>query len=361
MKKRALITGVTGQDGSYLSKLLLEKGYEVYGIQRRSSTINTHRLDQILKDRTINKNFFLHYGDLSDGTNIVRLVSEIQPDEIYNLGAMSQVQISSDSPEYTANIDGVGALRVLEAIRICGLENKTKFYQASTSELFGKVTEVPQTEKTPFYPRSPYGVAKLYAHWITVNYREMYNLFACNGILFNHESPIRGEEFVTRKITKMVAKIFCGQQGVLSLGNLDTKRDWGYAKEYVEGMWLMLQQESPGDFILATGKSTSVRELVELVFRFIDIEIEWIGERGSLDEIGINKKTGKLLVNIDPRYYRNNEVDLLLGDPSKAKEILGWEAKMNVGELAYKMLRSDIDQINHNNKILNISNRIDAI
>ncbi len=349
MKKKALITGITGQDGSYLAEFLLNKGYEVHGVKRRSSSFNTKRIDHLYVDQHSATNFHLHYGDLSDSTNLIRLVQEITPDEIYNLGAMSHVKVSFDSPEYTANVDGIGTLRLLEAMRICGLQSKTKFYQASTSELYGAAQEIPQTEKTPFYPRSPYGVAKLYAYWITVNYREAYNMFACNGILFNHESPIRGETFVTKKITRAAAGIKSGHQDCLYLGNLDAKRDWGYAKEYVEGMWLMLQQDKPEDFVLSTGKSVSVREFTELAFNIVDIPIEWQGKRGTSEEIGVHKKTGQVLIKIDPSYFRPTEVDILLGDPSKAKKKLGWEAKVSVAELARIMVEQDLKDLRENN------------
>ncbi len=343
--KKALITGVTGQDGSYLAEFLLEKGYEVHGIKRRASSFNTQRVDHIYLDPHLNTNFYMHYGDLSDSTNLIRLMQEIRPDEVYNLGAMSHVQVSFESPEYTANVDAVGTLRLLEAIRICGLENKTRFYQASTSELYGLVQEIPQKESTPFYPRSPYAVAKLYGYWITINYREAYKMFACNGILFNHESPRRGETFVTRKITMAAAAIKKGKQDLLYLGNLDAMRDWGYAKEYVEGMWLMLQADKPDDYVLATGKTTSVRDFVEMSFRSAGIEIEWCGERGTIKEYAINKKTGKEVVRIDPRYFRPTEVELLIGDPAKAKEHLGWEPKTSVEELVSIMVNADLEAL----------------
>ncbi|MCC7503220.1 MAG: GDP-mannose 4,6-dehydratase, partial [Flavobacteriales bacterium] len=321
-RKVALITGVTGQDGAYLSELLLNKGYEVHGVKRRSSLFNTDRIDHLYHDmHEKGRPFHLHYGDLTDSVNCLRLVKEIQPDEIYNLAAMSHVAVSFEMPEYTANADGIGTLRFLEAIRILGMEKKTKFYQASTSELYGGVLPRAQNEETPFYPKSPYGVAKLYGFWITKNYRESYNIFACNGILFNHESPLRGETFVTRKITRAVAKIKLGLQDALYLGNIDAKRDWGHAKDYVEGMWLMLQAKKPDDFVLATGKTYTVRHFIDLAFAQVGIKLEWKGK--GVNEKGIDKKTGKTLVAIDKRYYRPAEVDHLEGDPSKAKRVLG--------------------------------------
>ena len=344
MTKTALITGITGQDGAYLAEFLLKKGYIVHGIKRRSSSFNTERIDHLYKDpHERNVNFFMHYGDLTDSTNLIRIVQEVQPDEIYNLAAQSHVQVSFDTPEYTANSDAIGTLRLLEAIRILGLEKKTKFYQASTSELYGKVQEIPQSETTPFYPRSPYGAAKLYAYWVTVNYREAYDMFACNGILFNHESPLRGETFVTRKITMAVAKIKNGLQDRLYLGNLDAKRDWGFAGDYVEAMWLMLQQDEPDDFVIATGKMHSVREFVELAFGEVGIEIQWRGE--GVDEVGVDAATGDVLIEIDPRYYRPTEVELLLGDPAKAKEKLGWEAKVELRELVKMMVDGDLGKL----------------
>ncbi len=344
MQKTALICGVTGQDGAYLTELLLSKGYEVHGIKRRSSLFNTQRVDHVYEDpHRQNVRFKLHFGDLTDSTNLIRIIQEIKPDEIYNLAAQSHVQVSFETPEYTANADAMGCLRILEAIRILGLEKKTKFYQASTSELYGKVQETPQKETTPFYPRSPYGVAKLYAYWITVNYREAYGLFACNGILFNHESPLRGETFVTRKITRAVAKIASGYEDCLYLGNLDAKRDWGHAKEYVLGMWRMLQMSKPQDFVLATGVTTSVREFVKKAFQFVGLELVFKGH-GS-DEKGICLKTGKILVKIDPKYYRPTEVDLLLGDASKAKKELGWEPKISVDELCKEMVHADLYRV----------------
>jgi GDPmannose 4,6-dehydratase len=341
--KKAFITGVTGQDGAYLAELLLDKGYEVHGIKRRASSFNTQRVDHLYVDPHHNTRFKLHYGDLSDSLNVVRLMQLIQPDEIYNLGAMSHVGVSFEVPEYTANADGIGTLRLLEAIRICGLEKKTRFYQASTSELYGLVQETPQSETTPFYPRSPYAVAKLYAYWITVNYREAYGIYACNGILFNHESPIRGETFVTRKITMAAAKIAKGKQDCLYLGNLNALRDWGYAKEYVEGMWRMLQQEKPEDFVLATGKTTSVRDFADMAFKFAGIPLEWKGEKGTVGEIGIRKDNGKVVVKVDPDYFRPTEVDLLIGNPTKAREKLGWSAKTTVEDLAKIMVQSDME------------------
>lgn len=339
--KVALITGITGQDGAYLAELLLEKGYIVHGIKRRSSLINTDRIDHLYQDpHEQNVKFHLHYGDLTDSTNIIRIVQEVQPDEIYNLGAMSHVQVSFDSPEYTANVDALGTLRILEAVRILGLTNKTKIYQASTSELYGLVQEVPQKETTPFYPRSPYAVAKLYGYWITVNYREAYGMYACNGILFNHESPIRGETFVTRKITRAVAAIANGKQDKLFLGNLSAQRDWGHAKDYVEAMWLMLQQDKPEDFVIATGVTTTVRDFVKLAFREAGIEIEFIGEGAS--EVGIDKNTGRELVCVDSRYFRPTEVDLLIGDPSKAISKLGWKPRYTLSSLIKEMIQSDL-------------------
>ncbi|MCX9015369.1 MAG: GDP-mannose 4,6-dehydratase [Candidatus Methanoperedens sp.] len=344
MTRTALITGITGQDGAYLAEFLLDKGYIVHGVKRRSSSFNTERIDHLYKDpHERNSNFFLHYGDLTDSTNLIRIVQETQPDEIYNLAAQSHVQVSFETPEYTANSDAVGTLRLLEAIRILGLEKKTRFYQASTSELFGKVQEIPQKETTPFYPRSPYGAAKLYGYWITKNYREAYGMFACNGILFNHESPIRGETFVTRKITMAVAKIKKGSQEKLYLGNLDAKRDWGYAGDYVESMWLMLQQNEPDDYVVATGKTHSVREFVELAFREIGIDIEWRGK--GVNEKGVNAANGDVLIEVDARYFRPTEVDILIGDPTKAKEKLGWEAKVGFEELVTMMVEGDLKHL----------------
>ena len=339
--KKALISGITGQDGSYLTELLLMKGYEVHGIIRRSSSFNTFRIDHLYKDESIlNKSLFLHYGDLTDSSNLNRLVEKIQPDEIYNLGAQSHVQVSFELPEYTAEVDGVGTLRFLDAIRETGI--KTKFYQASTSELYGKVQEIPQTEQTPFYPRSPYGVAKLYAYWIVVNYREAYDIFACNGILFNHESERRGKTFVTRKISVAVSKIILGLQDSLSIGNLDAKRDWGYAPEYCEGMWRILQAEKPDDYVMATGESHTVREFIEESFDVLGEEIIWEGE--GVDKKGILKSSGQMVVNINPRYFRPTEVDLLIGDPSKAKTNLRWVPKVTFAELVKIMVTADYNK-----------------
>ncbi len=345
--KKALISGITGQDGSYLTELLLKKGYEVHGIMRRASSFNTFRIDHLYKDQNIlNKKMFLHYGDLTDSSNLNRLVEKINPNEIYNLGAQSHVQVSFEVPEYTAEVDGVGTLRFLDAIKETGID--TKFYQASTSELYGKVQEIPQTEKTPFYPRSPYAAAKLYAYWIVVNYREAYDLFASNGILFNHESERRGKTFVTRKISVAVAKIMAGIDEVLLLGNLDAKRDWGYAPEYVEGMWRMLQAEKPDDFVLATNETHTVREFVEACFKHFDEEIIWEGN--EINEVGYLKSTGKKVVGINPRYFRPTEVDLLIGDYTKAKTELGWEPKVKFNELARLMVKADYDKIVKRNK-----------
>lgn len=341
-KKRALITGITGQDGSYLAEFLLDKGYEVHGIIRRSSSFNTKRIDHLYKDpHEKDVNLFLHYGDMTDSTNLIRLLQEIQPDEIYNLAAQSHVKVSFETPEYTANADALGTLRLLEAIRLLGLEKKVRFYQASTSELFGKVVEIPQKETTPFYPRSPYAVAKLYAYWITVNYREAYNIFASNGILFNHESPRRGETFVTRKITRAVARISLGLQDKLYLGNLDAKRDWGYAPDYVRAMWMILQHDEPDDFVIATGECHSVREFVEAAFKYVGIDIEWHGK--GVDEKGYQKGTNRVLVEVDPMYFRPTEVDILQGDPSKAKEKLKWEPQVKFDELVKIMMETDIE------------------
>lgn len=343
--KVALITGITGQDGAYLAEFLLEKGYEVHGIKRRSSSFNTGRIDHIYQDpHTKDLPFHLHYGDLTDSTNLIRIIQDIQPDEIYNLGAQSHVQVSFDTPEYTANSDALGVLRLLEAIRLLGLTDKTKFYQASTSEMFGKVQEVPQTENTPFYPRSPYGVAKLYAYWITINYREAYNIFAVNGILFNHESPARGETFVTRKITRAAVRIAAGLQEKIYLGNLEAKRDWGHAADYVEGMYLMLQQDKPEDFVLATGETHSVREFCERSFHHSGIKLAWKGE--GIDEVGIDTETGKVIVEIDPNYFRPTEVELLLGDAAKAREKLGWFPKRSFEDLIEEMINVDRQKIN---------------
>jgi len=341
MKKVALITGVTGQDGAYLSEFLLDKGYEVHGIKRRASSFNTDRVDHLYQDPHENEpRFFLHYGDLTDSMNLVRLIQQIQPDEVYNLGAQSHVAVSFECPEYTADAVGMGSLRILEAIRIAGLEKKTRYYQASTSELYGEVQEIPQKETTPFYPRSPYAVAKLYAYWITVNYREAYGIYACNGILFNHESPIRGETFVTRKITRAIARIKLGLQKNLFLGNLDAKRDWGHAKDYVEMQWLMLQQDHPEDFVIATGVQYSVRDFVEKAAKAVDIEMRWEGS--GVDEKGYNAATGDCIVEVDKRYFRPTEVETLLGDPTKAKEKLGWVPKITLDEMVAEMVEHDI-------------------
>ena len=351
MKKRALITGITGQDGAYLAEFLLNKGYEVHGIKRRASSFNTERIDHLYQDpHDPDPRFILHYGDLTDSTNLIRIIQEVRPDEIYNLGAQSHVAVSFESPEYTADSVGLGALRILEAIRIAGLEEKTRFYQASTSELFGQVQEIPQTEKTPFYPRSPYAAAKLYAYWITVNYRESYGMYACNGILFNHESPIRGETFVTRKITRAMARIHLGLQDTLYLGNLSALRDWGHARDYVEMQWLMLQQDEPDDFVIATGVQYSVRQFVEAAAQELGVRLRWEGE--GVDEIGIadavesadsRMKVGDVIVRVDPRYFRPTEVETLLGDPRKAKEKLGWEPRTTLPELVAEMVRTDLD------------------
>lgn len=346
----ALITGVTGQDGAYLAEFLLKKNYIVHGIKRRASQFNTDRIDHLYQDPHVeNRNFILHYGDMTDSTNLMRIIQEVQPDEIYNLAAMSHVQVSFETPEYTANADGTGTLRILEAVRMLGLEKKTKIYQASTSELYGKVQEVPQTETTPFYPRSPYAVAKMYAYWITVNYREAYGMFACNGILFNHESPLRGETFVTRKITRAAARIALGLQDKLYLGNLDAKRDWGHAKDYVRMMWMILQADEPEDWVIATGKTTAVRDFVRMAFNEVGISLEFKGE-------GVNEKAfvtacnnphfqleiGKEVLNVDPKYFRPTEVDLLIGDASKAKNKLGWEPEYTLEELVKDMMQSDV-------------------
>ena len=344
MKKVALITGVTGQDGAYLADMLLNKGYIVHGIKRRSSTFNTGRVDHLYRDlHEPDVRFKLHYGDLTDGTNLIRIIQEVQPTELYNLAAQSHVQVSFEAAEYTANADAIGTLRLLEAIRILGLEKKVRFYQASTSEMFGKVREVPQSETTPFYPRSPYGAAKVYAYWITVNYREAYGMHASNGILFNHESPIRGETFVTRKITRGVAAIAHGLQSQLFLGNLDATRDWGHARDYVEGMWLMLQQDEPDDYVLATGEAHSVREFVEIAFAHIGRHIEWRGE--GVEEVGMDKKSNEPLIVIDPRYFRPTEVDQLLGNPAKAKHKLGWSHRVGFKELVAEMMESDLQRM----------------
>lgn len=338
--KRALITGITGQDGAYLTELLLSKGYEVHGIKRRSSQLNTQRVDKFYEEPQFRQRLFLHYGDLSDSTNLVRIVQLVRPDEIYNLGAQSHVAVSFESPEYTADVDGIGALRLLDAIRICGLEKKTKFYQASTSELYGKVQEVPQRITTPFYPRSPYAVAKLYAYWITVNYREAYGIFACNGVLFNHESPLRGETFVTRKITRALARIKVGLQQTVYLGNLDAKRDWGHARDYVEMQWLMLQQDKPRDYVIATGNQYSVKEFIELACDLLGMSVEWTGEGAGTK--GVDKETSKVIVAVDPRYFRPTEVETLLGDPSDAEERLGWRPRTTFKELVKEMVDEDL-------------------
>ena len=340
--KKALISGITGQDGAYLAEFLLKKGYEVHGIKRRSSSFNTARVDHLYKDlHEEGVRFFMHYGDLTDATNLIRIVQEIQPDEIYNLAAQSHVKVSFETPEYTANADALGTLRLLEAIRILNLEDTTRFYQASTSEIYGKVQETPQRETTPFYPRSPYAAAKVYAHWITVNYREAYNMFACNGILFNHESPIRGETFVTRKITRAAARIKLGLQHKLYLGNLDAKRDWGHAGDYVKAMWLMLQQDEPDDYVIATGETHTVREFVEKAFQEVGIRVVWKGS--GVEEVGRESKGGKILIQIDPHYFRPTEVNALQGDPTKAREKLDWEPTVSFNELVKLMVRGDLE------------------
>ena len=344
MQKTALITGITGQDGAYLAELLLEKGYTVHGIKRRSSSFNTGRIDHLYQDpHDRDVQLHLHYGDMTDSTNLIRIMQETQPDEVYNLAAQSHVQVSFETPEYTGNADALGTLRLLEAIRLLGLSEKTRFYQASTSELYGKVQEVPQSETTPFYPRSPYAAAKLYAYWIVVNYREAYGMHASNGILFNHESPIRGETFVTRKITRAAAAIKLGLQDKLYLGNLDAERDWGHAKDYVRGMWLMLQQDKADDYVLATGKTTSVRDFVNWSFSEVDIALDWQGS--GVDEKGVDAATGKVVVEIDPRYFRPTEVDLLLGDATKAFEKLGWKHDRSVRDLISEMVTSDLREM----------------
>lgn len=341
MNRVALITGITGQDGAYLAEYLLQKGYDVHGVKRRSSMFNTTRIDHLFKDRHEGESkFFLHHGDLTDSTNLIRIIQEVQPDEIYNLAAQSHVQVSFETPEYTANSDALGTLRLLEAIRILGLQEKIRFYQASTSELYGLVQEIPQKETTPFYPRSPYGVAKLYAYWITVNYREAYGMYACNGILFNHESPIRGETFVTRKITRAVARIHLGLQKTLWLGNLDSQRDWGYAGDYVRAMWRMLQQEKPEDYVIATGEVHSVRQFVEHAFAEVSVNLKWQGR--GVEEIGVDSSTGETLVAIDPRYFRPTEVDFLQGDATKARQKLGWQPKTSFSELVQMMVAEDL-------------------
>jgi GDPmannose 4,6-dehydratase len=341
--KRALITGITGQDGAYLAEFLLKNGYEVHGVKRRASSFNTERVDHLYRDpHESGVRFFMHYGDLTDSTNLIRIIQDIRPVEIYNLAAQSHVQVSFETPEYTANVDALGALRILEAIRILNLEDKTRFYQASTSELFGKAQEVPQKETTPFYPRSPYAAAKLYAYWITVNYREAYGIYACNGILFNHESPIRGETFVTRKITRALARIKLGLQDTLYLGNLDARRDWGHARDYVEMQWLMLQQAEPDDYVIATGEQHSVREFVETACRHLGLSIQWRG--AGVDEKGIDPKTGAVFVAVDSRYFRPTEVETLLGDPSKAHEKLGWKTRVGFDDLVAEMAIEDLRQ-----------------
>jgi len=343
LTKTALITGITGQDGAYLAEFLLEKGYAVHGVKRRASSFNTDRIDHLYQDpHDSDVRLTLHYGDLTDSTNLIRIIQEVQPDEIYNLAAQSHVAVSFETPEYTANSDAVGTLRVLEAIRILGLEKKTRFYQASTSEMFGKVQETPQKETTPFYPRSPYGAAKVYAYWITVNYREAYGLYACNGILFNHESPLRGETFVSRKITRALTRISVGLQDSLHLGNLDSKRDWGHARDYVKAQWLMLQQEVAEDFVIATGKQYSVRDFVVAAGSLLDLKIEWQGK--GVKEVGIDSVTGRTIVHVDPRYFRPTEVETLLGDPSKARKKLGWSAEVSFNELVAEMVASDLDE-----------------
>ncbi|MDB9892094.1 GDP-mannose 4,6-dehydratase [Amylibacter sp.] len=353
MTKVALVTGITGQDGSYLAEFLLDKGYRVHGLRRRSSSFNTERLEDIyVDDHSNNAKFFMHYGDLTDSLNIVKLIRDIQPDEIYNLGAMSHVHVSFQSPEYVANVDGIGTLRVLEAVRLLGFEKKTKIYQASTSELYGLVQEVPQTETTPFYPRSPYGVAKLYGFWICKNYREAYGMFISNGILFNHESPRRGETFVTRKITRAVAKMVNGLQGVMYLGNLSAKRDWGHAKDFIEAQWLILQQQKPDDWVIATGETTSVRDFVKFAFRHVGVEVEFRNE--GLEETGVivaisgacKLKVGQIIVRVDPKYFRPTEVDLLIGDPSKSRKELGWEPKYTLRSMVEEMVDHDLNEIN---------------
>ena len=350
--KRALITGITGQDGAYLTELLLSKGYEVHGIKRRSSQLNTQRIDKFYEDPHVDRrHLVLHYGDLSDATNLTRIVQQVRPHEIYNLGAQSHVAVSFECPEYTADVDGLGTLRLLEAIRICGLEHHTKFYQASTSELYGKVQEVPQCITTPFYPRSPYAVAKLYAYWITVNYREAYGIYACNGVLFNHESPLRGETFVTRKITRALARIKLGQQTCLYLGNMDARRDWGHARDFVEMQWLMLQQEEPRDYVIATGRQYSVRQFVEAACAVLEMPVEWHGE--GVDTKGVNPDTGDVFVAVDPRYFRPTEVETLLGDPSDARDRLGWEPKTTFVELVKEMVEEDLQLARRDEHSLN--------
>lgn len=341
--KKALITGITGQDGAYLAEFLLHKGYEVHGIKRRASLFNTDRIDHLYQDPHVeNRNFILHYGDLTDSTNLIRILQQVQPDEVYNLAAQSHVAVSFEAPEYTADSDALGTLRLLEGIRLLGLEEKTRFYQASTSELFGKVQEVPQTETTPFYPRSPYAAAKLYAYWITVNYREAYNLYACNGILFNHESPLRGETFVTRKITRALARISLGLQNCLYLGNLGAKRDWGHAKDYVRMQWLMLQQDAPDDFVIATGEQHSVREFVDISAKALGLAIRWEGE--GINEKGINITNDKTIIAVDPRYFRPTEVETLLGNSTKARKKLGWEPEISFQDMVTEMVQTDLEE-----------------
>jgi GDPmannose 4,6-dehydratase len=343
LAKVALITGITGQDGAYLAEFLLQKGYIVHGVKRRASSFNTDRIDHLYQDPHEQEvRLTLHYGDLTDSTNLIRIIQEVQPDEIYNLAAQSHVAVSFETPEYTANADAVGTLRLLEAIRILGLDRKTRFYQASTSEMYGKVQETPQRETTPFYPRSPYGVAKLYAYWITVNYREAYGLYACNGILFNHESPMRGETFVSRKITRALTRIRVGLQDTVHLGNLDSRRDWGHARDYVRAQWLMLQQGEPEDFVIATGKQFSVRDFVVAAGSLLDMKIEWRGE--GVDEVGVDTVTGRTLVRVDPRYFRPTEVETLLGDATKARQKLGWSAEIGFAELVSEMVKEDLEE-----------------
>src|SRR5210317_2180310 len=343
MPKVALITGITGQDGAYLAEFLLKKNYIVHGIKRRASLFNTDRIDHLYQDPHIeHRNFILHYGDLTDSTNLIRIIQEVQPDEIYNLAAMSHVAVSFDTPEYTANADGLGTLRILEALRILGMERKTRFYQASTSELYGKVQETPQTETTPFYPRSPYGVAKLYGYWIVVNYRESYGMYACNGILFNHESPIRGETFVTRKITRALARLKTGLSGILHIGNLDAQRDWGHARDYVEMQWLMLQQDKPEDYVIATGEHYSVRRFIEIAAQQLGLSIRWEGE--GVDEKGINEETEEIMVAVDPQYFRPTEVPDLLGDAGKARKKLGWKPRITFEQLVAEMVEADMKE-----------------
>jgi GDPmannose 4,6-dehydratase len=358
--KTALITGVTGQDGAYLAELLLEKGYIVHGIKRRASLFNTDRIDHLYQDpHEKHRNFILHYGDLTDSTNLIRIIQEVQPDEIYNLGAMSHVKVSFDTPEYTANADGIGTLRILEAVRLLGLSKKTRIYQASTSELYGLVQEIPQRETTPFYPRSPYAVAKLYGYWITVNYREAYNMYACNGILFNHESPLRGETFVTRKITRAVAQLALGLTNKLYMGNIDAKRDWGHAKDYVEAMWLILQQEQPEDYVIATGLTTSVRDFIKMSFEQVGVELEFIGE--GVDEKGYVKSCtaeyaftqGQEVVCIDPKYFRPTEVELLIGDATKAQQKLGWKPKYTLQQMVSEMVEADLQSFKREQLLIN--------